>query len=233
MLRSILRRLGLVRPVRTLPSLQAYARWAARYPPYAHNALMEAEEAAMLALLPELAGRVVLDLGSGTGRYGLLALERGAGAVIGLDNSPAMLRASALACLLQASSEAIPLASASVDVVLCGLALGHLPTLVSALQEVARVLTADGQALISDFHPFLYVNGRQRTFLDHDGRVYAVEHYPHFYEDYHRAACGAGLAIDSVVEPRLGQEGEGRSLPGGMSQSVPVVVVYRMRKVAG
>src|SRR5690606_17468130 len=113
----------------------AYARWAAAYPPHAHNALMAAEEAAMRGLLPALAGRVVLDLACGTGRYGLLAQESGASRVLGLDNSSAMLRANPLPLRALATTEAIPLASASVDVILCGLALGHLPRLTPSIAE--------------------------------------------------------------------------------------------------
>src|SRR3990172_7056136 len=80
----------------TLSSLDAYARWAATYPPHAHNALMRTEQAAMCSMLPDLRGRSVLDLACGTGRYGLLAQECGAASVIGLDNSLPMLAANPL-----------------------------------------------------------------------------------------------------------------------------------------
>src|SRR5258707_10447274 len=76
----------------TLKSLEAYALWAESYPPYAHNRLMQIEQAAMLRLLPPLAGRSVLDLACGTGRYARIALECGAARVVGVDNSAAMLR---------------------------------------------------------------------------------------------------------------------------------------------
>src|SRR5512145_1210761 len=88
-----LRRLLPSRPIRTLASLEAYACWAASYPPHAHNPLMQVEEQAMLNLMPDLAGRIVLDLACGTGRYSRLGLERGAHLAVGLDNSPAMLEA--------------------------------------------------------------------------------------------------------------------------------------------
>ncbi|MFN8447416.1 MAG: hypothetical protein U0521_02160 [Anaerolineae bacterium] len=42
--------------------LDAYALWAANYPPEVHNPLMEAEQTAMLDPMPSLAGQVVLDL---------------------------------------------------------------------------------------------------------------------------------------------------------------------------
>jgi len=201
-----------------LPSLDAYAQWAASYPPHAHNALMQAEQTAMTALLPALAGQVVLDLACGTGRYGILAGGAGARSVIALDNSPAMLRANPLPIRAVATTEAIPLASDSVDVILCGLALGHLPRLAPSIGEIARVLKPGGCALVSDFHPFIYLNGARRTFTAPDGQTYAVEHHVHLYSDYHRAAADSGLRITAVREPRR--------------DSAPIVIVYRFEKEA-
>jgi malonyl-CoA O-methyltransferase len=209
------------RPLKTLSSIEAYAKWAASYPPHAHNPLMQAEERAMLDAMPELNGRIVLDLACGTGRYGRLALERGAQQVVGLDNSMAMLRANTSAYTALSTTEAIPLRGASIDIVLCGLALGHLPRLAPSFSEISRVLKRDGHALISDFHPFLYLNGNQRTFTAPDGKTYAVEQYAHLYADYHRAARSAGLDIEQVIEPRL-------DIPNAPQS--PVVLVLRLRK---
>jgi malonyl-CoA O-methyltransferase len=211
--RKLYRRLFGGGQLRTLSSLDAYDLWAATYPPQAHNALMEVEQKAMLDLMPPLEGQVVLDLACGTGRYGLLAHERGARAVIGIDNSWAMLAASPLHGLVQATSEAIPLKNGSVDVILCGLALGHLPSVEASVSEIGRVLKAGGVALISDVHPFVALNGAQRTFSAPDGKVYAVEHHAHLYSDMQRAAAAAGLVIDALLEPAL--------------KGVPVVIAYR------
>jgi malonyl-CoA O-methyltransferase len=202
--------------LRTLSSLDAYDLWAASYPPQAHNAVMQMEQGAMLELMPPLAGLVVLDLACGTGRYGLLAQEHGAASVIGIDNSPAMLAANPLARRVQATSEVIPLATGSVDVVLCGLALGHLPSLDASLREIGRILKPGGVALVSDIHPFIALNGQQRTFRAPDGKAYAVEHHAHLYADYGRAGKNAGLLIDTVLEPRF--------------EAAPVVIVYRFYK---
>jgi malonyl-CoA O-methyltransferase len=230
MLQQLLTKFLRPRAPRTLSSLDAYARWAATYPPHAHNALMQAEESAMTSLLPDLTGRVVLDLACGTGRYGLLAQQRGARTVVGLDNSAAMLRANPLMRIALSTSEAIPLAGESVDVVLCGLALGHLPRLQPSLQEISRVLKFGGFALVSDFHPFIFLNGQRRTFTAPDGQTYAVEHYPHLYSDYHDAARAASLHIEQVIEPRLGQDDSVRFANDTMYIATPVVIVYHLTK---
>lgn len=209
-------------PLQTLSSVDAYAQWAQDYPPNAHNPLMEVEQAAMVELMPDLDGRVVLDLACGTGRYGLYAHAHGARFVFGADNSYDMLKSGELVLTAQATTESLPLASTSIDVILCGLALGHLPKLLSSMREIRRVLKPGGVALISDFHPFLALNGAKRTFRGLDGRTYSVEHYVHLYSDYHQAASSAGLQIDAVVE---------RTLPANSSKShgqVPLVIVYRM-----
>lgn len=206
----------------TLSSVDAYARWAVSYPPYAHNPLMQAEQAAMLDLLPPVAGAVVLDLACGTGRYGLLAREQGARLVIALDNSAAMLARNPARTRALASTEAIPLAEGSLDGILCGLALGHLPHLAPSLAEISRVLKPGGWALISDFHPMMFLSGGRRTFSTPDGQTYAVEHYPHLYGDYFHAARQVSLEITNVAEPRLTVPPDGHDLP--------VIIVFRLLK---
>lgn len=195
---------------RTLPSVEAYALWAESYPPQPHNRLMEIEQAAMLPWLQTLdlarPGCRVLDLACGTGRYSLLARQLGAQQVISFDNSPAMLRQSALAetgAAACASMVAIPLAGDSIDMVICGLATGHLPpqAMRTAINEIGRVLRPGGVALISDFHPYVYLSGGRRTFRAADGNSYMVEHYPHLVADYFDACREAGLAVDMIREP--------------------------------
>lgn len=203
----------------TLNSLDAYARWAATYPPRAHNALMQTEEAAVRSLLPDLRGKCVLDLACGTGRYGLLAQETGARVVIGVDNSGPMLGANPLTRRVLAIMAALPLPAHTMDVVVCGLALGHLPDLTPTMHEISRVLKTDGIAIVSDLHPLIALSGGQRTFIDSDGSTYAVEHYPHLYADYHRAARAARLEIGNVLEHRV----EGAPSPA------PAIIVYALK----
>jgi malonyl-CoA O-methyltransferase len=207
------------RQLRPLSSQNAYALWAEAYPAQAHNAFMQLEQAAMEQLLPDLAGRVVLDLACGTGRYGLLAQAKGAAQVMGLDNSLPMLHAGKLTKIVLANLTALPLASNTFDVLVCGLAVGHLPKLDPIFAEIGRVLKPGGQALISDLHPFQALHGAQRTFTA-NGKQFAVEHYPHFYTDYHRSAAAAGLLIEALLEPELPEK-----------SGLPVVLVLRLQKL--
>ena len=211
-----------------LTSLDAYARWADAYPAQAHNALMRAEDAAMRSLLPNLRGRVVLDLACGTGRWGLVAEQLGAARVIGLDNSPPMLARCALRERAAASMEALPLPPDSVDVILCGLAVGHLPLIDAPLAQMAAVLRPGGVAQVSDFHPYLALTGAQRTFTDANGRTYAIEHTVHLVSDWLRAADASGLRLTGLAEPGLLEE----DATVHNRRDVPVVLVLRFERPA-
>ncbi len=214
------------KPPPTLSSLEAYAHWAANYPPAAHNALMRAEEVAVRALLPPLAGRFVLDLACGTGRWGVAAQELGAARVIGFDRSPEMLERCALAERALAALDRLPLPAGYIDVVLCGLALGHVADPGPALAEIGRILRPGGAAILSDFHPVLALSGAQRTFTDASGQTFAVEHHVHWAGDYLRAAQAAGLRLTGLEEPEL----LAADAAGAPSAGLPVALVLRFER---
>ncbi|MBI1278143.1 MAG: methyltransferase domain-containing protein [Anaerolineaceae bacterium] len=230
MLKTVWRRLRSNRSRTILSSLAAYEHWANQYPPHAHNAVMKAEEATMRALFPPLSGKKVLDLACGSGRYGLIASAQGAAFSIGLDNSVPMLRQNPMELRAVSTSEKLPLASSSIDVVLCGLALGHLRELDASMSEISRVMKPNACALVSDFHPFIFLNGQQRTFTTTDGQTFAVEHYVHLYADYHQAGRKAGLRIDAVLEPRLGQLQEVQFADADTRTGTPIIIAYRFVK---
>lgn len=213
---NILKRF-LHRRVKTLNSLDAYALWSKTYPAEAHNQLMRSEQDAMLALMPALRDKIVLDLASGTGRYGKIASQEGAKQIIGLDNSAAMLRQNRMTALSLASTEALPLADQSMDVVLCGLALGHLSELQTSMKEISRVMKPNGIALISDVHPYQFLNGAQRTFISEQGSHYAVEHYVHHISDYFAVGQQCQLFITGLLEPCI-------------VDNIPAVLVIRFQK---
>src|SRR5262245_34659675 len=74
-----------------LPADEAYALWAATYPPSAHNPLMEAEQAVVGPMLESIRPRRALDVGTGTGRNLRLLRQAGTARGIGMDRSWPML----------------------------------------------------------------------------------------------------------------------------------------------
>jgi malonyl-CoA O-methyltransferase len=197
LLRRVLRRLWPA-PPEELGVREAYARLADGYRPEAHNPFMQLEQATMLALLPDVAGKTALDLACGTGRYLQILRAHGAARIMGIDLSPEMLRqARGLAPLARADLRALPVADARFDVVTSGLAIGHVADLAAAVAEMARVLRPGGALLYSDFHPSARLAGHARSFTV-GGRAFTVEHHLHLPEA-HRAACGAvGLEIEEM-----------------------------------
>ena len=201
-----------------LPSTQAYQLWADRYPAIAHNPLMEVEQATLEAMMPDLVNKAILDLACGTGRYGNLAVEKGAALVVGCDNSLAMLQQAVIPMRCAAELTDLPFPSNNFDVVLCGMAIGHTPHIERTLAAMGRVLKAGGSLLISDFHPRQVQLGHQRTFQTDDGKVYAIEHYVHQPAHVESLARKYKLQLSEIKEPKIS------------GQTEPVVVVYRFKK---
>lgn len=119
----------------------------------AHSGLSEATDPAR-----------VVDVGTGTG-FVAAGLAPRVGRVIGVDNSPAMLRTArenldALgvenAELLQGDLSALPLPDGSVDAAFANMVLHHAEDPAAMLAEMARVVRPGGSVVISDEmeHPY-------------------------------------------------------------------------------
>ncbi|MEO8997721.1 MAG: class I SAM-dependent methyltransferase [Rhodanobacter sp.] len=225
-----------------LAPTEAYSLWASSYPAHAHNPVMQAEERAMLGLMPAtLQGEAVLDVGCGSGRYMLHALRRGAARVIGVDLSPQMLACAAteLAALqptadidlVQGSLTALPVPDARANLTICGLVVGHLENLQQSLAELHRVTRPGGMVLCSDVHPTGHALGWLRDFKSGD-RHYAVQHTQHLYSHWHAACTALALRIEQVLEPML----DPADIPADArfdrkALEVPVALVFQLRRL--
>ena len=228
------------RPILLEPEA-AYALWAANYPAHAHNPVMQAEERAMLALLPgDLHGCAILDAGCGSGRYLRHAAQRGGTRLTGVDLSLPMLerayaelaglRPDAELTLLRGSVVELPVEDAWADLSLSGLVLGHIDDLPRALAELRRVTRPGGTLVCSDFHPIGHALGWLRDFKA-GGERYAVRHTRHLYSHWHRACAALDLVIEEVREPML----DPADIPAGAhfdpaALEVPVALVLRLRR---
>jgi ubiquinone/menaquinone biosynthesis C-methylase UbiE len=189
---------------------EGYQRWAETYD--RPGRLFPIEEPMIHALLDPLPPSVVLDAACGTGRHSAYLASRGH-RLIGVDRSPAMLaharRKLPHGDFREGNLDALPLASASVDAVVCALALIHVPTLGPVMQEYARVVRPGGRVVISDVHPFLVLLGWRAQFCTASGAAAAIALHVHLLSDYLQAFTEAGLCVRGCHELRLPPEAAG------------------------
>jgi len=112
---------------------------------------------AMLAILP--AHYIVADLGCGTGELSA-RLAPYVKQVIGVDNSPAMLKAARKRVesfdnveLKRGELEALPLDDATCDVTVMTLSLSYVTSPSVVMKQTARVLKPQGRAVLVDLLP--------------------------------------------------------------------------------
>jgi len=182
-----------------------YERWSARYDEPG-NPLIATEQPVVWRLLEGIAPGRALDLACGTGRHAQRLVELGH-QVEGVDLTPEMLQHAARnvprASFREGDLRAIPAASGAYDLVVCGLALAHVPELAAPVAEMARVLREGGTAIVSVLHPFLAHLGWHAPFEDAEGRRRFVREHPHGHADYFEAFRRAGLQVRDCIEPRL------------------------------
>ena len=183
---------------------------------------------ALKEMLPEMAGKQVLDLGCGYGWHCRYALEQGAREVVGVDISQRMLEEARCRTTserfryLHKSMEDIDFPEACFDVVISSLALHYVRDYADVLRRVATCLKRGGDFIFSVEHPVFTAYGNQDWYRDGEGRAlhWPVDRY--FMEGerqavflgetmtkYHRTLTGyveplqrAGFALTGLVEPQ-------------------------------
>jgi len=166
----------------------------------------------------ELAGKDVLDLGCGSGRFGELLNQHGAN-VIGSDISDAMLEeASKTIPVRKADAYSLPFADKSFDYVVSSMLLHVVPNVARAFAEIHRVLRPGGEAFIGIVHPeaelwdentntcyeatskeFAVVE-RSWVFNLTDGRSF-TKHYQHRPRDFYDKILKPHFKIGKTYEP--------------------------------
>ena len=202
--------------------VEGYGRWAASYDA-TPNPLIDAEQPLVHAMIDAAPPAVALDAACGTGRHARHLAARGH-RVIGIDASPAMLeharRALPDADLRIGDLASLPLAAASVDLVVCALALAHCHDPGPPLRELARVVRPGGRVIVSDFHPVMIALGGSAFFVAADGASGHVRSFCHWHGEYLAAFAAAGLDVLRCVEPRV-RETHLPALSGGFLDLAP------------
>ena len=234
---------GLVRndsgSVRSVSLTEAYDRWAATYD--VPNPLHALEERVMSLLMPSVAGKRVLDVACGTGRWLENLLKRGARAGFGLDLSAGMLRRAVEKSTLRgrcvlADCLALPFPAASANLILCSLAAGHMRNLGGLARELARVAAPAGDVFVSDFHPLAYARGWRRTFDDGSETV-EVPSQAHTVERVRYVFEEQGFRVVILAEPRMGEPERDIFMRRGKAHlfaaacETPAIYIIRFRRI--
>jgi len=163
----------------------AYDLWASEYDNQPGNLMLELDEILFSELLSKYSvkGKIIADIGCGTGRHWRKLFAQFPARLIGYDVSAGMLKKleekfpSAETFLLR--NEKLPeLKDGSCDMIISTLAMAHIPSIRAALYEWDRVLKPGGEVIITDYHPEALIKGGRRTFK-YDGKTLAVKNYIH------------------------------------------------------
>jgi SAM-dependent methyltransferase len=189
---------------RALTTAEGYRNWAATYDLQA-NQLIDQEQPIVRGILDRLPLGTALDAACGTGRHAAYLASLGH-KVVGVDSSREMLTA-ARAKVPQgdfrlADLHYLPLPDNGVDVVVCALALTHVPDLLPVLSEFKRVLRPGGHLVISDSRGFFGAITLPLVKTGPDGRPGYIPNRNRPTSEYLVAALSVGLEVRSCEEPR-------------------------------
>lgn len=179
-------------------------------------------------ILPDFAGKRVLDLGCGYGWHSRYAVEKGAEQVLGVDISQRMLKVASqknshekINYICQAMED-LSFADQTFDIVFSSLAFHYVRDLRPLIQNISSWLVQEGHFVFSVEHPVFTAYGSQDWYYDEEGEIahFPVDNY--FIEGkrdaiflgehvvkYHRTLTTylemliqCGFAIKHVVEPQ-------------------------------
>jgi SAM-dependent methyltransferase len=187
-----------------ITTVDGYRSWSQTYDEPG-NPLIDVEEPIVRQILGELPAGSALDAACGTGRHAAFLASRGH-TVIGVDSSPDMLARARTqvpqATFVEADLSRLPLPDGQLDLVVCALALVHVPALAPVLAEFARVVRPGGHVVISDIHALSLYLGGIATAVGPDGRSHVLPAHRHLASDYLSVALPLGLQVHRCLEPR-------------------------------
>jgi SAM-dependent methyltransferase len=206
--------------VSPIPTTEGYGSWAGFYDEPG-NQLIDVEQPIVREILDGLPRGVALDAACGTGRHSAYLASLGH-SVIGVDSSAAMLERAREKVPAGEFHEAdlhdLPLPDDHVDLVVCALALMHVPDLEPVLAELVRVLRPGGSLVISDWRSLAKDIAIPVVKAAPDGSLGYMPTKSRLTSEYLTAALPLGLEVRGCEEPLtpaplVDQTGE--SLHGG------------------
>ncbi len=180
-----------------------------------YNALLE--RPSTMALLGDLQGKDVIDMGFGPGEYAQWLLEQSVGRLTCTDISEEMIAlvkskfGSNVHAYCQNLSQGLPLEKDnSADVIVCPLVLHYIENLTPVFESVYRVLKPGGYMVFSTHHPFADFecsesgNYFSRELVEEEwntvGSPVKVQFYRRSLTEISEAITNTGLLISKISE---------------------------------
>jgi SAM-dependent methyltransferase len=220
---------------------EGYELWASGYD-RDPNPLLALEERELGPLLPNLAGKDVVDVACGTGRWLAKMLSLGARSAAGADLSSAMLavartKASLQGRLLRADCTALPLRAEVADLLVCSFAVGHLCDPVPLARELARVARPGADVYVTNLHPVGYARG-WRTGFRLTGALIEIAGFSYSAEELRGVFVSQGFAAGRFLDARLGEPERGIFAQAGRRHlfkeacQLPAVLICHFKRLS-
>jgi SAM-dependent methyltransferase len=208
-----------------LSPARGYDGWAPGYD-NPDNGYFTMDEEVLLPILQNIPPGVAIDAACGTGRYATHLAVLGH-QVRGFDVSPGMLRIARHkvpeGLFAEAPMDVLPVADASVDVIVNTLAMTHVSDLGPVFAEAARALRPGGHLLVSDVRGYYIGSGLTPLGVqDPDGNVGYIPSWSHPTSAYLQAALPLGFVVRACQELDAGtaEAGEPEYEPPGEPPSI-------------
>jgi ubiquinone/menaquinone biosynthesis C-methylase UbiE len=195
---------------REMAPAPAYDRWAPTYDAQPDNLMLALDEQIFTRLLNTISctGKLVLDIGCGTGRHWDKVLAHAPQKIRGFDVSAGMLHRLQQK-YPQADTQLIVrdrynfLGAETAGVLICTLTLAHIRNPESAMQQWKAMLQPGADILLTDYHPETLSLGGDRTF-SYQGKTTAIRNYVHPLEKVKQMAGKNGFELVAFDERRIG-----------------------------
>lgn len=211
----------------------AYDRWSHSYDAQ-ENTTRDLDLIVLQSLVPPLAGRMVVELGCGTGKN-LAWLAPRCCQLVGLDFSTGMLwiakhklRSANLSLVQCDVTQPVPLAAGLADVVLVSLILEHVASLKSVFMNASWLMAPGAWLIVSEFHPDRLQAGQGARFREGPtGEYTAVGSLAHTREEMIAAARASGLRLLDAAEWSVHRRAV---FTGEEKEDDPLILSLRFRK---
>ncbi|MGF1720717.1 class I SAM-dependent methyltransferase [Vibrio kyushuensis] len=209
---------------------EMYTKHAQKYGDVVRDNIYNAylERPSTLALLDNVKGMNIIDMGCGSGIYSEWFIKQSASQVTCVDKSPdmvALVESNLAEFVLQGTvktyaqdlSKGLPVeASDSADVIVCPLVLHYIEDLDVVFKDVHRVLKSGGYMVFSTHHPFadfectLSGNYFDRELIEEEwdtvGISVSVSFYRRSLAELCNAVTSSGLLISKISEGEVDEK---------------------------